>query len=175
MTQSITRKAFNLDKKRLIDLATANIDILEADLNKYGGPFGAVIVDKDYNVVGAGWNTVIKDNDPTAHAEVNAIRNACDQLGTFDLEGCTLIATGYPCPMCLSAIMWANIVDVYYVADVKEAERIGFRDEFIYETIERLRNGDTTKFINLKHLKDKRCKKRMHDIYTIYDEIGKMY
>jgi len=164
-----------LDKKRLIEIVNENIDILEQDINKYGGPFGAVIVDNDCNIVGVGFNTVTSTNDPTAHAEVNAIRNACKNLGTFDLEGYTLLATGYPCPMCLSAIMWANIVDVYYVADVKEAERIGFRDEFIYETIERLRNGDTTKFIHLKDLKDKNCKKRMHDIYTVYDEIGKMY
>lgn len=164
-----------LDKKRLIEIVNENINILEQDINKYGGPFGAVIVDNDCNIVGVGFNTVTSTNDPTAHAEVNAIRNACKNLGTFDLEGYTLLATGYPCPMCLSAIMWANIVDVYYVADVKEAERIGFRDEFIYETIERLRNGDTTKFIHLKDLKDKNCKKRMHDIYTVYDEIGKMY
>lgn len=164
-----------MDKNKLVKIINENIDIIEQDLNKYGGPFGAVIVDKDCNIVGVGWNTVTSTNDPTAHAEVNAIRNACKELGTFDLEGYTLIATGYPCPMCLSAIMWANIVDVYYVADVKEAERIGFRDEFIYETIERLRNGDTTKFIHLKDLNDKNCKKRMHDIYTVYDEIGKMY
>ena len=164
-----------MDRKRLIEIVNENIGILEQDINKYGGPFGAVIVDKDCNIVGVGFNTVTSTNDPTAHAEVNAIRNACKNLGTFDLEGYTLLATGYPCPMCLSAIMWANIVDVYYVADVKEAERIGFRDEFIYETIERLRNGDTTKFIHLKDLKDKNCKKRMHDIYTVYDEIGKMY
>lgn len=164
-----------MDKKRLIEIVNENINILEQDINKYGGPFGAVIVDNDCNIVGVGFNTVTSTNDPTAHAEVNAIRNACKNLGTFDLEGYTLLATGYPCPMCLSAIMWANIVDVYYVADVKEAERIGFRDEFIYETIERLINGDTTKFIHLKDLKDKNCKKRMHDIYTVYDEIGKMY
>lgn len=164
-----------LDKERLIEIVNKNIDILEQDINKYGGPFGAVIVDKDCNIVGVGFNTVTSTNDPTAHAEVNAIRNACKNLGTFDLGGYTLLATGYPCPMCLSAIMWANILDVYYVADVKEAERIGFRDEFIYETIERLRNGDTTKFIHLKDLRDKNCKKRMHDIYTVYDEIGKMY
>lgn len=164
-----------MDKNKLVKIVNENIDIIEQDLNKYGGPFGAVIIDKDCNIVGVGWNTVTSTNDPTAHAEVNAIRNACKELGTFDLEGYTLIATGYPCPMCLSAIMWANIVDVYYVADVKEAERIGFRDEFIYETIERLRNGDTTKFIHLKDLNDKNCKKRMHDIYTVYDEIGKMY
>lgn len=164
-----------MDKNKLVKIVNENIDIIEQDLNKYGGPFGAVIIDKDCNIVGVGWNTVTSTNDPTAHAEVNAIRNACKELGTFDLEGYILIATGYPCPMCLSAIMWANIVDVYYVADVKEAERIGFRDEFIYETIERLRNGDTTKFIHLKDLNDKNCKKRMHDIYTVYDEIGKMY
>lgn len=164
-----------LNKDKLSAIVKENIDIIEKDLNKYGGPFGAVIIDDDYNIVGVGWNTVTGTNDPTAHAEVNAIRNACKNLSTFDLGGYTLIATGYPCPMCLSAIMWANIQDVYFVSPVKEAERIGFRDEFIYETIERLRNGDTTKFISLKDLKDKEAKKRMHDIYTVYNKIGQMY
>lgn len=164
-----------MNKDTLSKIAKENIDIIEKDLNQYGGPFGAVIVDKDYNIVGIGWNTVTSTNDPTAHAEVNAIRNACNNLNTFDLTGYTLIATGYPCPMCLSAIMWANVKDVYFVADVKEAERIGFRDEFIYETIERLRNGDTTKFINLKDLEDKELKQRMSKIYTKYQQCGQIY
>ena len=79
-----------------------------------GGPFGAVIVDKDDNVVAVASNTVLASHDPTAHAEVNAIRKAGEKLGTHDLSGCKLYATGYPCPMCLSAIIWSNIKTVYY-------------------------------------------------------------
>lgn len=97
-----------------------------------GGPFGAVIV-KDGEVITVASNTVLKDNDPTAHAEVNAIRQACKILGTYDLTGCELYATGYPCPMCMAAIIWANIKKVYVSGLPKDAERIGFRDDFIYE------------------------------------------
>lgn len=103
-----------------------------------GGPFGAVVV-KDGEIISIASNTVLADNDPTAHAEVNAIRKACKKLGTYDLTGCELYATGYPCPMCLSAIIWANIKKVYYCNDVKQAEKIGFRDDFIYDYI---KNGN---------------------------------
>ena len=88
-----------------------------------GGPFGAVIV-KDNKVITVASNTVLGSHDPTAHAEVNAIRKAGQVLGTHDLSGCVLYATGYPCPMCLSAIIWANIKEVYYGTDLKEAEDI---------------------------------------------------
>lgn len=103
-----------------------------------GGPFGAVVV-KDGEIISVASNTVLADNDPTAHAEMNAIRKACKKLGTYDLTGCELYATGYPCPMCLSAIIWANIKKVYYCNDVKQAENIGFRDDFIYDYI---KNGN---------------------------------
>ena len=89
------------------------IDKARETMNKnYGGPFGAVIV-KNNEVVAIASNTVLKDNDPTAHAEINAIREACKKLNTYDLSNCTLYATGYPCPMCLSAIIWANIKKIY--------------------------------------------------------------
>lgn len=163
-------------KDKLNKIITENIDIIEKDLNQYGGPFGAVIIDKDYNVIAAGWNTVTGTNDPTAHAEVNAIRNACKRLETFDLTGYSIIATGYPCPMCLSAIMWANIKDVYYVAPVEEAERIGFRDDFIYETIQLLRTGATQLHaINLEHINIPQHTERMKNIYTQYQQCGQMY
>jgi len=163
--------------EKLSNIIKENIDIIEQDLNKYGGPFGAVIVDNDYNVVGVGWNTVTGTNDPTAHAEVNAIRNACKNLNTFDLSGYTLIATGYPCPMCLSAIMWANIEEVYFVSSVEEAERIGFRDDFIYDTIELLRNGghEDKLPIRLNRLGIKEHEDRMHELYSKYQECGQMY
>lgn len=100
----------------------------------YGGPFGATIV-KDGKIICVASNTVLKDNDPTAHAEINAIRKAGKILGTHDLTGCELYATGYPCPMCLSAIIWSNIKKVYYGTNLKDAENIGFRDDFIYNYI----------------------------------------
>lgn len=95
--------------------------------NKEGGPFGAVIV-KDGEVVGSGHNKVVANNDPTAHGEMMAIRDACNRLGTFDLTGCELYTSSEPCPMCKCAIMWANIKKVYYGCTVNDAEDIGFRD-----------------------------------------------
>ena len=97
-----------------------------------GGPFGAVIV-KDNKIIGKGSNNVLKNNDPTAHAEIMAIRDACNNVGSYDLNGCTLYTSCYPCPMCLSAIIWSNIKEVYYGNTKEDAEKIGFRDNFIYE------------------------------------------
>lgn len=101
-----------------------------------GGPFGAVILDKNNKVIAVASNTVLGSHDPTAHAEVNAIRKAGHVLGTHDLSGCKLYATGYPCPMCLSAIIWSNIGEVYYGTDLLEAEKIGFRDQKIYDFLQ---------------------------------------
>lgn len=106
----------------------------------YGGPFGAVII-KDGHCIAVASNSVLIDNDPTAHAEINAIRKACSVLETYDLSGCELYATGYPCPMCMSAIIWANITKVYYGCTPSEAENIGFRDDYIYRF---LRSEDTS-------------------------------
>ena len=99
-----------------------------------GGPFGAVVV-KDGEIISIASNTVLRDNDPTCHAEVNAIREACKVLGTYDLSGCEIYATGYPCPMCLGAIIWANIKKVYVCGLPKDAEEVGFRDDYIYHFI----------------------------------------
>lgn len=101
----------------------------------HGGPFGAVIV-KDGEIIARGHNHVVANNDPTCHGEIDAIRKACAALNTFDLTGCELYTTGYPCPMCLSAIIWANIKKVYFSCNPKDAEDIGFRDDFIYKFIE---------------------------------------
>lgn len=100
-----------------------------------GGPFGAAIVDAEGNIIAVNSNRVLGDNDPTAHAEITAIREACKKLGTHDLSGCTIYATGYPCPMCLGAIIWANIKKCYYGCRPSDAEEIGFRDDFIYRFI----------------------------------------
>ena len=103
-----------------------------------GGPFGACVV-KDGEIIGRGSNKVISENDPTAHAEINAIREACKNIGTYDLSDCELYTSCYPCPMCLSATIWANIKVVYYGNTKEDAAEIGFRDEFIYEYI---KNGN---------------------------------
>ncbi len=100
-----------------------------------GGPFGAVIV-KDGEVVSTGVNRVTANHDPTAHAEVSAIRNACQKLGTFTLEGCEIYSSCEPCPMCLGAIYWAHIDRLYYGCNQLDAADAGFDDSFIYKELE---------------------------------------
>ena len=100
--------------------------------NKHGGPFGCVIV-KDGKIVGRGHNEVIRNQDCTCHGEIMAIKDACNNLDTFDLSGCELYTTSEPCPMCAGAIQWANIAHVYQGCNVKDAESIGFRDKRFYE------------------------------------------
>lgn len=102
--------------------------------NGHGGPFGAVIV-KDDRVISTGHNKVVLNNDPTCHGEMEAIRNACKRLGTFDLSGCEIYTTGFPCPMCMCAILWANIDKVYYGCNTTDTEIIGFRDKAFEESI----------------------------------------
>ena len=120
-----------------------------------GGPFGAVIVDKNGEFVSSGNNMVLKNNDPTAHAEITAIRRACEKLKTYDLSGCVLYTSCEPCPMCLSAIIWANIKEVYYACTRKDAGEIGFRDDAIYEYLE----GNNNELINLKQIDRDECVK----------------
>lgn len=100
----------------------------------HGGPFGALVV-KDGHVIASGVNTVTLMNDPTAHAEVNAIREACHALGTFQLTGCEIYTSCEPCPMCLGAIYWARPDKVYYAATAADAAKAGFDDSFIYEEL----------------------------------------
>lgn len=105
------------------------IDEARSGIRKnHGGPFGSVII-KDGQVVGRGHNRVLKNNDPTCHGEVDAIRKACYNLDTFDLNGCELYTTGEPCHMCLCACLWANISKVYYGCTIADNGRIGFRDD----------------------------------------------
>jgi guanine deaminase len=99
-----------------------------------GGPFGAVVV-KDGKIVGAAANRVTSTNDPTAHAEVVAIREACKALETFDLSGCEIYASCEPCPMCLGAVMWARLEKLYYAANREDAAKAGFDDEFFYKEL----------------------------------------
>jgi guanine deaminase len=102
----------------------------------FGGPFGAVIV-KNGRIIARGFNQVTSTNDPTCHAEVDAIRKACQALGTFQLEGCDLYTSCEPCPMCLGAIYWARPARVFYANTKADAAAIGFDDQFIYDEIDK--------------------------------------
>ena len=112
------------------------IQLANESVGKGGGPFGAVIV-KDGKIIAGRSNSVTIDNDPTAHAEVNTIREACRKLGTFDLSGCVIYTSCEPCPMCLSAIYWAHLERIYYANTRKDAADIDFDDDFIYQEIEK--------------------------------------
>ena len=96
--------------------------------HQHGGPFGSVVV-KDGKVIGKGHNCVLKNNDPTCHGEVAAIRDACANIGSFDVSGCEIYTTGEPCHMCLCACMWANISKIYYGCTIEDNGEIGFRDD----------------------------------------------
>ena len=127
--------------------------------NKEGGPFGAVIVDKDGNIISNGNNKVLKNNDPTAHAEIVAIREACKKLETYDLSDYILYTSCEPCPMCLSAIIWANIKTVYYGCTKEDAGDIGFRDDLIYKFLE----GKNKRLIRLENIDRENCIKTFKD------------
>lgn len=114
----------------------AAIRLADESVEHGGGPFGAVIV-KDGEIVAGSSNSVTLHNDPTAHAEVETIRQACQRLGTYDLSGCTIYTSCEPCPMCLGAIYWAHIDRIYYGNTRKDARDIDFADDFIYEEFER--------------------------------------
>ena len=122
-------------ENKQIKFMQAAIEEAESNLlTDAGGPFGAAIV-KDGKIIAKGHNEVLKNNDPTCHAEVQAIRAACRILKTYDLSGCELYTSCYPCPMCLAAAIWANIKTVYYGNTAEDAAAIGFRDDFIYDFI----------------------------------------
>ena len=113
--------------QRAIDLATENV-------RNGGGPFGAVIV-RDGKIVAEGVNRVTSQHDPTAHAEVQAIRQACQALNTFDLTGCDIYSSCEPCPMCLGAIYWAHLDHLFFAGTKNDAARVGFDDAFIYKEL----------------------------------------
>ena len=119
---------------RAIDLAIANAR------SGYGGPFGAVVV-KDGEIIAEGVNAVTSTNDPTAHAEIAAIRAACAELGIFELRGCELYSSCEPCPMCLGAIYWARLARVYFGSTAADASKAGFDDSLIYSEIARPHAG----------------------------------
>lgn len=154
-----------MDHKRFMQLALDEArKTMKEDI---GGPFGAAIV-KDGEVIAVSSNRVIADNDPTAHAEVLAIRKACDKLNTYDLSGCEIYATGYPCPMCLSAIIWANIKKIYVSGMPEDAEKIGFRDDYIYRFIK-----DDMKDISVVTIEET-DRKPAQDLYEEYASLDKI-
>lgn len=118
-----------------------------------GGPFGAVIVDKHNNIIANGNNKVLLQNDPTAHAEIVAIRAACKKLNTYDLTGMTIYTSCEPCPMCLSAIIWSNISTVYFACTKNDAANIGFRDDAIYEYLK----GSNKSLLNFTQIDRLEC------------------
>ncbi len=121
-----------MDKKELMRRAVA---LAEESVAKGGGPFGAVIA-RGGEIVAEGANCVVPHHDPTAHAEVSAIREAARRLGTHDLSGCEIYTSCEPCPMCLGAIYWAHLDKIYYGCDRKDAAAIGFDDDFIYRELQ---------------------------------------
>ena len=120
-----------MDKRELMKRA---IELSIGSVNGGGGPFGAVIA-REGEIIAEASNSVTIDNDPTAHAEVNAIRRAARKLGSFDLSGCGIYTPCEPCPMCLGAIYWSHIDKIYYANTRKDAAEIGFDDDFIYQEI----------------------------------------
>ena len=148
------------------DFMNMAIDEARRTMNEdKGGPFGAVITDENNKVVAVASNLVLESHNPTAHAEIMAIRIASEKLGTHDLSGCILYATGYPCPMCLSAIIWANIKKVYYGTNLKDAEDIGFRDDFIYKYL----NNNNKEILNLENI----CHDEALELFNEYREKNK--
>ena len=143
----------NIDfMKRAIELSIQNI-------KNNGGPFGCIIV-KENKIIAEGVNRVTLNNDPTAHAEIIAIRNACKKLNTFNLAECELYTSCEPCPMCLSAIYWSHIDKIYYGNSRLDASKIGFDDDFIYNEL----NKDlSSRKIQMKQISQKEAKKAFLD------------
>ena len=141
---------------------------LNGSINNEGGPFGAVIVDKNGNIISEGNNKVICSSDPTAHAEIVAIRNACQKLRTYDLSDYILYTSCEPCPMCFSAIVWANIKDVYYACNRKDAASIGFRDDAIYSYLA----GENKDLLHLHPIDREEC---ISLFQTYQEEGGEIY
>ncbi|WP_092119831.1 nucleoside deaminase [Desulfonatronum thiosulfatophilum] len=124
------------------------IALSRENVKQGGGPFAAIIV-KDGKVIAEASNSVTRDNDPTAHAEINAIRQACRELNTYDLSGCSIFTTCEPCPMCLGAIYWARLDRIYYGNNKTDAAEIGFDDAFIYQELNIPLNERIISMVNL--------------------------
>ncbi|MDD3126921.1 MAG: nucleoside deaminase [Candidatus Izemoplasmatales bacterium] len=146
------------------------IDKAQMTMNEnIGGPFGAVIVNQTGAILAITSNSVLADHDPTAHAEIKAIREAAQAIKSHDLSGCTLYTTAYPCPMCLGAIMWANIKNVVYGCRPKDADEIGFRDDFMYDFIQSGMNDSTLLTISEEHRDE--CRKLFKEYQAKHKEL----
>lgn len=143
------KKAIDITAQDLkfMDMAAA---IAEENVLKGGGPFGAVIV-RDGEVISTGANSVTLTNDPTAHAEVNAIRSACSKENSFNLKGCTVYSSCEPCPMCLSALYWAGVERIFYGNTQEDADKINFSDKFIYDELARDKESRSLPCIRLEN------------------------
>lgn len=156
--------------KRVMDIAIKQAQMTSE--RGVGGPFGAAIVNsKTGEIICVSSNEVLQNNDPTAHAEMQAIRTACAILRTHDLTGHTIYATGFPCPMCMSAIIWANIDKIVYAASELDADEIGFRDDYIYRFIEDHCSDEA--IIKIEH--DVKAQKKVQNLYKKYNEKGELY
>ena len=136
-----------MNHKNFIKLA---IELANDNVKKGGGPFGALIVQKD-KIIAKGVNQVVELNDPTAHAEVQAIRNACKKIDSFKLKDCVIYSSCEPCPMCFSSIYWAHIEKVYFAANKTDAANSGFDDDFIYREISLGHTERKIPFQEIKH------------------------
>ena len=134
--------------KELIKIAS---DLASENIKNGGGPFGCVITDSNYNILSTGVNRVTIENDPTLHAEMVAIKNACKLKNTFNLNGCILYTSCEPCPMCLSAIYWSRIEKVFYGNTRNDAAEIDFDDSFIYDEINKTIEDRKLKMINIEN------------------------
>ena len=142
------------------------IDLAKQSLKQGGGPFAAVVV-KDNQIIGEGTNQVSNHNDPTAHAEIVAIRNACQQISCFELTGCILYSSSEPCPMCLSAIYWSRIKQVYYANSYQQAQAAGFDDQFIFNE---LTLPHQQKQIPITQIQETEILNNAADIFTLWDK-----
>lgn len=137
-----TNKKHNEIMQKTIELATLSV-------NNGTGPFGCIITDENYNIISSEHNNVTTANDPTAHAEINAIRIACSKLKKIKLQNVKLFTSCEPCPMCLGAIYWAGITEIYYSNTREEAKNIGFDDEYIYDEIQKKIEDRNVKLIKI--------------------------
>ena len=152
--------------------------VRETTRTQLGGPFGAFVYktilsdegEEYIEVVSTGTNSVTNSNDPTAHAEIVAIRNACKQLGTYDLSGYSLYSTGFPCPMCLGAIIWAGIKNVIYSQTLEDANKLGFKDKEMYDEVFSNPQRDNN-YVSICRIPNE----KMDAIYNFYQKEGIIY
>lgn len=127
----------NKNENKIYEIINKTHDLAKESVEKGCGPFGCIITDNNFNIISCQHNRVTELNDPTAHAEINAIRDVCKKINNFDLNNCILFTSCEPCPMCLSAIYWAKIKNVYYSNTRNDAKKIGFDDEYIYDELKK--------------------------------------